>query len=363
MLFVVGVPEYFLHEWASASTLSNKHYDFDHHGVGIFEPVPQCELPPGQPYAMTYAVDFLKLVSFFLVFGGIADRLTPTIQVPWWKRLLFVVMVVYQFAMIPLTMFSTVYHFFADMGPFDTYWHAYECFGAMWTSGPWWFNSLLFLSKEFMEEGSFGCRLTESAVFIDSEASIDVSPLDQAFLESMNLKETLLQPKNLLQMNIKKWTFYGVAFAVTILPYLLVCAPFIVTHLVPAALLFCPQVIVMVCMALLVFRFVAVDEHGKSLFWGLLLAPVGKGTCQAVSAAEKSGGIMVLPLLIGLNIACELLFLEATYFYAGDGSWESYIESMKTAWFERRTDVYIIAFHSRILGAFWATADFVHSLF
>jgi len=348
MVFV-GIPELVLHHMVSTdSGVANRHYELDEAtGVWTFVPVAGCRLPPSQPYALQLALNALKVIGIIAILGPTADLHTEeqrNEKVEGVKLLAHRVLMAYQLVMIPVTMVATVGHFFLSMGPFDSYWHGYMCFGVLWTLGPWWFNGLFFIVKQFLHRRAVN-KMTPRNLLPKARIS---------FLGG--------EMVSIYDLEHAKEMVFELGAACTIIPYVLVWAPFCITHLLPAALLFLPQVLVVCGIMGMVFYATSVDHEGRGIARALLpdiriMTP--QYQIDATFDAERSGGLPYLPLLICINVLAEVLVLQAIYLYSGDG----YLATMKEAWLERRTEVYFVSFQQKVLGMFYATSDLLIEIF
>jgi len=340
---LIGPLEYALHVGTTAfPERSNAHYIFNDTClpdnvtcVPTFVPSsPMCKLPPAQPYVFQLGMNGAKITTFAVVLGGAPDDLAQ--DASQWKVGLLRCMTFYQWVMVPLTMVLSIGHFCFDMGPFESFWRAYECFGILWTLGPWWFNVFLVGVKALFQEGTVGARLDNR--FWEAPAMIMKPLVTQEEVE-----------------RVKGASFWLMA-AVTVAPYLLVWSPYVVTHLIPALVLFAPQNLLIVGLLLMLQWIINVDPNGKRYQTNPITLPILPPNSETISIAKdmgKAGGLHFLPMMAGMAIIAEILVLEATYLYAGDG----YFGSMAEAWLERRSDYYFKAFAQKVLGQLYAFTD------
>merc|ERR1719329_1793903 len=133
--------------------------------------------------------------------------------------------------------------------------------------------------------------------------------------------------------------------------------PIFFTHVVPALVVFSPEVFALGAPMWLLFRFTAVDESGQSMISSMRehfrthVVDVKSFTCMA-----NSGGLIFLPILVGTTIIAEILVYQAVYLYHGDGWSGSILEALT----ERQAGIYINNFKLKVLGAWWSCADVVN---
>jgi len=159
--------------------------------------------------------------------------------------------------------------------------------------------------------------------------------------------ETLLPRGDVsaLAFEIKKLRAFWCTAAITAGPYVLLWFPFLVTHVLPAAVIFFPEVAALLLLAAAAWIPLGVCQRCQ-----------GHGTKMWPVQLERSGGLRWLPLLLIAAALSELLMLQATYFYSGD----SYFDSIAEALLERRVYTYLQSFQTRILSHFYTTVDLVN---
>jgi len=331
----LGVPEYFLHSYATDHPdVLARHYTRDNvTGVYTFVPVEGCELPPAQPFGLMFSANAFKLTVMVAIFGTLQDDLESRRhdKVPLWKRAATKGLIVYQMVIIPVSMAATITHFIGTRGGYPSRWAAYECFGVLWTLGPWWFNGMLLIVKEAMNYEKmgrlFGLKVRESFIGLLHEAD-DVEDLEAV--------------KTFSYMMMCMLTFY---------PYLLVWLPYAVTHVIPALAIFIPEVGLIAIFFGSVLFMTSRDESSCFGRWTLF-------TQVNADDAEPTGGLVCLPLLLLMSVLAEVLMLQAVYFYAGDG-WAG---SITEVFIERQTAVYMASFKARVLHVFYAATDLLNEL-
>ena len=147
-----------------------------------------------------------------------------------WKTWMWRAMTIYQFVLIPMSMTTTFWHFAWNMGPFASDWQKYECFATLVVGGPWTFNVAFFACKWIMGA---------SAGF---EQGVDAERARREDMQNM--------PKNLLSMTAMseeemqkgKMNTLVISCIGTVLPYLLLIFPIVMTHVIPGTPAFFPVV-------------------------------------------------------------------------------------------------------------------------
>lgn len=342
---LIGPVEFALHKGVQEfPELSNAHYNFTI-SAGNESPVPtfvpadkMCQLPPSQPYAFQLGVNGAKITSCAVILGGVPNDLKGS--VPRWKVASLRLMTFYQWIMVPLSMILTIVHF-ARMGPFESWWGAYECFGILWTLGPWWFNIFLMCIKCMFQEGPVG------------KAILDKTAMSAATATDI-FKQPLMSQKDVEHAKGKS---FAITVVITVFPYFLIWTPFCFTHLLPAMLIFFPQNALVVAIFVALTWCISFDSDGKRLGFSQVF-DIGNGirTIARMRMLEKAAALHYLPALAGIAILSEIMMLEATYFYAGDG----WFNSMAEAWLERRSDYYFLSFKQKVLHQYYALADLMN---
>lgn len=324
MLLLVVVPQLLLFTAARGSELADRHFRYNTTvGEAIWEPVEQCPLAPPMPFWMKLFTHMAKGTGLLVLLGGPPRKADLQDFAPRMQLSIFWVANLYQVAMIPMTMLATI-HFFIKLPPFQSSWAWYECFGMLWTLGPWWFNIQMFV---------LAFHLSEVAASGSIPASIDCVKAVAG--------EPTLQRLEFAQAQVFNLVGYG-----TCCPYLLVWSPYIVTHLIPGLIIFSPLVVVIIVVMNL---------------WHVCLLPVA-GEYNVKVLFCKTRGLHLMPLLVLLSIMCEASITSMVYFRASDGTWDDYFDSMKVVWLERRAGVYISNFSPMVMGNFYAAVGFLHQV-
>lgn len=320
----IGIPEILLFFTAQHDALADTHYVYDNvTGAATWEAVPHCMLVPPQPFWLQVDANMGK-VFLLLVALGVAAKDSYDHKVPVWKKCLYYAVTFYQFVMVPVSMGASIYHF-STMGPFDSTWQAYECFGAMWTTGPWWFNAMMFAPKMIMQQ---------------QHSSLG-SPPDMKSARGVARwgSENLLVGDDPTVKTIEqsKAVSFTVLWALTSVPYLVIWSPFVFTHVIPGAVLYFPATLLI---------------GGLAALWTNKM--VGSPDDEALTS-----GLFCMPGLILASIACENAYLCAMYYYEPDSSYMSVIE---TVWLERRFRVYANNFYIKVFSQFYASADIANEV-
>lgn len=295
-----------------------------------FVPLPGCRLPPSQPFGFQFCLNASKITFFVMALGTLPENLheVKDQQVSRKKMLITIVLMLYQFVMIPVTMGATIVHFVGTLGDYSSFWDGYQCFGILWTLGPWWFNAMLLAMKSKMLQDALTYQGLYSNVLGDHIKVSNVLNMKEALLEGTVMDQKFMEAKSL-----------NTGFLLTVGPYVIVWFPFLITHVIPAAVLFFPEVL------LVTFLMCAV----KSAMWNL-------GENGGLEKAEKIGGLVILPYLLLMTTLAEMLLLQAVYFYAGDG----WFQSMVYVWSERQTSVYMASFHAKVMSTWYAGLDLLN---
>merc|ERR1711939_1014156 len=114
-------------------------------------------------------------------------------------------------------MMATIWHFAESMGPFNSIWEAYECFGILWMLGPWWFNAVMFLLK-------FLIAVSEAKVAGLRAAGGAIGPGGK---EQM---EILLRTGTKAELQKAKAASLFWSAMATVTPYAIIALPIMVTH-------------------------------------------------------------------------------------------------------------------------------------
>jgi len=362
--------EFCLHQMVNHHPeIANKHNVEDPTGHTDFYPVPGCKLPPSQPLGIQATANSVKLVGGILILGTMPQHHPhdPVWKdnVEWWKRALYLAMTIYQIVLVPATVALTLRHFFMDAGPFESHWESYNCYAAMIVSGPWWFNLLMFLTKAIMSSGVLGsCGFDEngyscgvSRFLIQSALLCPASDLFDRNCLPVGFKETFTGDRTVSHMEAQKSISYMILFYLTVFPYVFMMLPVIITHLIPAIVIFIPEVVVLAVMVAPVVWFATVNEKGThishALFSTTRETKDGLLRGEAWASAEASGGLMVLPILIAVNILVLVLVYQAIYFYHGDG----WVNSVLETFTERQSTIYFTNFRLKVLNSWWTFTD------
>eukprot|EP00931_Biecheleriopsis_adriatica_P102997 TRINITY_DN77892_c0_g1_i1.p1 TRINITY_DN77892_c0_g1~~TRINITY_DN77892_c0_g1_i1.p1 ORF type:complete len:391 (-),score=43.03 TRINITY_DN77892_c0_g1_i1:67-1239(-) len=348
--------------------LKDKHYTWDNAtNTATWTPVNQCALPPHQPFFLQYGLNAFKLIFFMLVLGTgpwLVDE-DPHASVPFWKRWVFVVLTFYTWIMIPITAISTIAHFIFQMGPFDSPWDAYECFGILWIGGPWCFNVCMLYLKQKLQFGVYGftdCPSYDGTGFLSGDgvdkcceaiAAEKSEWHDRSVLS--NLQRYFSQQASVVNLEVAKGEAFGKGLIFTAAPFLVVLCPFIITHILPSVIIFFPEAAVLGALFFVIYCFSFVSERSGTCM-GLGTSYLKVGDDLYWTLLERAGGLPLLPILAGFSIILDVLFLQMAYFYNGDG----YLGSMAEVGLERCMEYYVDSFEEKVMSCFYAVANLVN---
>lgn len=333
--------------------------------IAVFLPLggDHCKLPPPQPFWLVLALNAAKMALVGIALGTAPDFrfADPEASKTCADRMLFSAMAGYQWVMVPVTMLSTIGHFASAMGPFESIWQGYQCFGVLWSLGPWAFNALMLGTSWFTKQVVLQRAGQWKSINDDALNTFRIA----------ELRDTLLpqeRSSTAVDLETRKAKAAFKAAVATAVPFLVIWFPFLITHIIPAAVMYAPEVAFIAALLLVVYKSI-----GGSFFlfksaptfaecgynsddFDEKLHRFRQAKDNIIGEVEKSAGLTFLPLLFLATLLIEALALQATYFYDGEG----YLGAMYAALTERRADAYFASFKAKILGQFWATADILN---
>lgn len=286
-----------------------EHYRTLADNTTYFEPVPECLLPVPQPLNTKITINALKAIVMNMALGINVQKEEVTFN----DKAVFWATNIYYFGMVPITLLSMTHKVLFTMGPFDCRWNLFQCYGIALSMGPWLFNGLmLVLLTTTQQSGAY-------------ESLIEQSAAAEALQE-------------------QKWRYKILLCKATLLPYLLLVFPFLVSNTLIGAIIFCVQLPI--------------------LYGGWRLFQSGKESAKSIDGDDIDNGfgwiwmnvcspIIALPLACGANLLSEVIAIQSTYFYQGQG----WLDSLYMPWWERSNYLYVGSFVKVVLGHFpWLTS-------
>lgn len=291
----------------------------------VHEPVENCFLqtpPPLVLFAFMCVTKTMILTKIFGPPGHDPDRASTLTE-----KLAFYPYTAYQFLSTPLSFLAVCYAFVKRQGPFNSAWQAYECFENVWTWGPWFFASQMLYWKVF-------------------QATMQRNLLQGGATSGMTMFRVAPgSPGTAGELVYRKATALFYLIMLTAVPFGLILAPAIVTHILPGLVIFFPEV-VLVC---------GLVQVSQTLFdkWLSFYAPEEEDGRKSFMLQYMTCGAMLPSFL--WTVLVQILVTQMTYFYA-TGDW---VESFALGWEAPGIAAYLYHLKDDAFDSFYTGLAFV----
>jgi len=414
MLIFGGVVEVLV--WIADNFLGaealNVHWSQDSKKVWVFLPLSSCPLSPPQPLYLAAIYNAVKAMIFTLMFGYISRHLKQEqCRKSCKKRLLFVIAAILQLGIVPINTALTIWSFYTKIYPntpdFRT---AYECFYLRWGSSFSDFGYWLLFVRAFGVEVVLTAsnmvrayrRISTYALFRPSKQSADIydallgkdQDIEPEFFwerEECEREGIIPASNDIGALEWKKWVVTKNAMAIGASIYIIIDLPFLLSHKIPAGLAFSPVLLTLAAFILASFRFTWPAGWDASVWWakegetsllfrnmwrsvfGEAHDSIGNGESpkshdsneisvpgfvQLWEQAERTGFLVVFPILFGMAILNLIMTYGSVYLYHGLG----YFKSITLVIAERHFDRYRDNFYSQVLTKYDALSALINEV-
>mmetsp|Transcript_4840 Transcript_4840/g.9338 ORF Transcript_4840/g.9338 Transcript_4840/m.9338 type:complete len:315 (+) Transcript_4840:493-1437(+) len=309
----------------------------------------------------------------------------------------------FQLGIVPITAASTIWSFYTKIYPntpdFRT---AYECFYLRWGSGFSDFGYWLLFVRAFGVEVVLTAsnmarayrRISTYALFRPSKQSADI-------YDALLGKDRDIEPEDLWErdeweyeyggiipasndigaLEWKKWVVTKNAMIIGASIYIIIDFPFLLTHKIPAGLTFLPVLIILAAFILSSFRFTWPAGWDAFVWWvrngrkNKLFENMRKSLVGAMydssrvesnvpyfvqlwEQAERTGFLVLFPILFGMAILNLIMTYGSVYLYHGLG----YFKSITLVIAERHFDRYWDNFYSQVLTKYDALSALINEV-
>jgi hypothetical protein len=368
----------------------------------VFVPMPDCPLPPPPSTWISACMDVAKAGVFTLMFGYMDRTLfrrEDNLADFWKKRVVFVMVSIFQLIIGPMSSALAIYHFITEVYPKQpTFSAGFECFFIGWNSNFVDFAYLLLLLRVMGATSVLGKSRNKYINYdVILAPKLQLEELGKTLLSNDALHTSLGA------IEAKKLNVFVNALISTAGIYVLIGLPFALTHKLPAGIVFLPCLLVLAVAIAIIFRFTW--PEGSSAIWssarsewysfysvltkgrdseyiGWKVEPFFFAGEQLTSGekqtragflwskylmliesdkwdfAEKTGYMVFIPILFGMSMMDLILTYGSVYLYHGTG----YLTSVELVFAERHADRYLKALLTKILPQWWSGTAFIQAV-
>jgi hypothetical protein len=289
----------------------------------VFAPMPDCLLPPPPSAWISAFMDIGKAGAFTLMFGYIKRDLHSNQDKPadyWKKRVVFVMISLFQLIIVPMSSAFTIYHFITEVYPKQPDFSAgYQCFFIGWNSSFLDFSYWLLLVRVvgtyevlslsgLEEKHRVSMKLWYNVTFLNPKEQL--KELHAALLSDDDAVEFMGTSKPyphtaIGALEVSKCHVTTNALCITAGIYVLIDLPFILTHKLPASMIFLPFLLVMAVAIVIIFRFTW--PLGFKVLWNQSDGKDAEGIRRSWDSEET---------LVASTVVLEDFFLTSAIFRA-----------------------------------------------